>query len=479
MISKKHTKIVCTIGPSSETPKILEQLIKAGMNVARLNFSHGTHEWHGRIIKIIRQISEKLDQPIGIIADLQGPRIRVGDLPPQGIILKPKSEVILTTDLKKTDGKIPITYLNLHKDVWPEHRILLDEGLIELKVLKVSGRDIITEVIVGGLLTSHKGINLPDTSVSLPPLTEKDKDDLRFAVEQCVDWIALSFVSRASEIYDLRYLISDFEQKLKRPKGPPIKIIAKIEKHEAVKNFGEILEATDGVMIARGDLGIETPAPKVPLVQKWIIDKCLEAAKPVIVATQMLDSMIRKPRPTRAEVSDVANAVIDHTDAVMLSGETASGSYPLRAVETMSKIICETENSVYDDVVIREIMKKIKPIDEAVSRVANILARTVEAKAILAASLSGYTGRIVCRYRPELPILVTTDNERVQRQLTLSWGVIPFVLPPCRSVEELVDRSLGFIKKKKYIKKGDRIIIIAGEPVGRTGNINLIEIKEI
>lgn len=475
----KRTKIVCTIGPSSEGQNILEKLVKAGMDVARLNFSHGTHEWHKNIIKVIKQVSEKMDKPLGIIGDLQGPRIRVGELPPKGILLKPKSEVILTTDQKKTEGKIPITYLNLHKDISAGHRILLDEGLIEIQVLKVSGRDIFCEVIVGGILTSHKGVNLPDTSVSLPPLTEKDKEDLKFAVKQGIDWVALSFVSRASEIYDLRYLIREYEQQLKLPKGLPIKIIAKIEKHEAVKNFDEILEAVDGVMVARGDLGIETPAEEVPLVQKRIIDKCLEAAKPVIVATQMLDSMIRKPRPTRAEVSDVANAVIDHTDAVMLSGETASGSYPMRAVEMMAKIIRETEASVYDDVIIREIVKKIKPIDEAVSRVANILARTVEAKAILAASLSGYTGRIVCRYRPELPILVTTDNERVQRQMTLSWGIVPFVLPPCRSVEELVDRSLGFIKKKRYVKKGDRIIIIAGEPVGRAGNINLIEIKEI
>lgn len=475
----KRTKIVCTIGPASEKADIINKLVKVGMNVARLNFSHGTHEWHGQIIKMIRKISKESGHPIGIIADLQGPRIRVGELPKSGVELIPKSKITLTTDLKKTTGKIPITYADLHKDLAVGHRILLDEGLIELKVLKIVGRDILCEIIVGGILTSHKGVNLPDTSVSLPPLTDKDKDDLKFAIERGVDWIALSFVARASEIYDLRYLIADYEKKINLPKGAPIKIIAKIEKHEAVKNFNEILEATDGVMIARGDLGIETPAEEVPLVQKHIIDKCLEAAKPVIVATQMLDSMIRKPRPTRAEVSDVANAVIDHTDAVMLSGETASGLYPVEAVETMAKIIKETEASTYDDLVMGAIIKNIKPIDEAVSKVANVLARTVEAKAILAASLSGYTGRIVCRYRPELPILVTTDNERVQRQLTLSWGAIPFVLPPCRSVEELVDRSLGYIKKNKFVKKGDKIIIIAGEPVGRSGNINLIEIKEV
>jgi pyruvate kinase len=475
----KRTKIVCTVGPVSETPKILEKMVRGGMNVARLNFSHGTHAWHGKIIKIIRKLSRDLDQPIGIIADLQGPRIRVGELPGAGVKLTPKDKVILTTNLKNAKNKIPVTYLGLHKDLSPGKRILLDEGLLELRVLKISGKDIICEVIVGGQLTSHKGINLPDTSVSLPPLTEKDKDDLDFAVRQGVDWVALSFVSRASEIYDLRYLIRRLEHKVSKQKTTPVKIIAKIEKHEAIKNFDEILEAVDGIMVARGDLGIETPAEEVPLLQKKIIDKCLGAAKPVIVATQMLDSMIRKPRPTRAEVSDVANAVIDHTDAIMLSGETASGLYPVEAVETMTKIVRETENSAYDDLVMGAIMKKIKPVDEAVSRVANILARTVEAKAILAASLSGYSGRIVCRYRPELPILVTTDNDRVQRQLTLSWGVVPFVLPPCHSVEELVDRSLGYIKKNKLVSSGEKIIIIAGEPVGRAGNINLIEIKEV
>lgn len=475
----KRTKIVCTIGPVSESPRTLKKMIKGGMNLARLNFSHGTHAWHGRVIKLIRKISREIDKPIGIIADLQGPRIRVGELPDAGVKLVPGEEIILTTNHKKIGEKIPVTYAGLHKDLTEGNRILLDEGLLELKVLSISGRDIKCRVVVGGQLTSHKGINLPDASVSLPPLTEKDKDDLAFAVREGVDWVALSFVSRASEIYDLRYLIRNLEHKKKNPDSAPIKIIAKIEKHEAIKNFNEILEAVDGIMVARGDLGIETPAEEVPLLQKKIIDKCLEAAKPVIVATQMLDSMIRKPRPTRAEVSDVANAVIDHTDAVMLSGETASGTYPVAAVETMSKIIKETEASTYDDLAMGAIMKKIKPIDEAVGRVANILARTLDAKAILAASLSGYTGRIVSRYRPELTILVTTDSERVRRQMALSWGADPFVLPVCHSVEELVDRSLGYIKKKKIVRSGEKLIIIAGEPVGRSGNINLIEIREL
>ncbi len=475
----KRTKIVCTIGPATESPKIIPKMIKAGMNVARLNFSHGTHAWHGKVIKTIRKISKEIGEPVGILADLQGPRIRVGEISGAGIKLVPKQTVTLTTNPKQEKNKISVTYNNLHKDLTPGNRILLDEGLLELKVLKISGRDIICEVVVGGVLTSSKGINLPDASVSIPPLTEKDKDDLKFAVAAGVDWVALSFVSRASEIYDLRYSIQALERKLKTPKDLPIKIVAKIEKHEALENFDEILEAVDGIMVARGDLGIETPAEDVPLWQKKIIDKCLAVAKPVIVATQMLDSMIRKPRPTRAEVSDVANAVIDHTDAVMLSGETASGAYPLEAVETMDKIIQETEKSTYDDLVMAGIMKKIKNIDDAVSQVAKILSKTVDAKIVLVASLSGYAGRIVARYRPELPILVATDNDRVQRQLTLSWGVVPFVLPPCRTVEELVDRSIGYIKKNKFVSSGDKIVIIAGEPVGRSGNVNLIEIKEL
>jgi pyruvate kinase len=475
----KRTKIVCTIGPSSESPEILEKMVKAGMNTARLNFSHGTHLWHKKTIKKIRAVSKKLDEPIGIIADLQGPRIRVGELPKEGIKLAVKEKIIITTNGEKTKGRISITGGDFHRDLSRGNRILLDEGLLELKILKISGQDIFCEVIVGGILTSHKGVNFPDTKVNISPLTDKDKEDVKFAVTENVDWVAMSFVRNAKEIYDLKFLIKDLEKKSGRSKSSPIRIIAKIEKNEAVKNFEEILEAADGIMIARGDLGLEAPAEDVPLLQKKFIDECMEAAKPVIVATQMLDSMIRKSRPTRAEVSDVANAVIDHTDAMMLSGETASGLYPVLAVETMAKIIKRAETSAYDDLAVGEIIKKIKPIDEAVGRVANILARTVEAKAILAASLSGYAGRIVCRYRPELPVFVSTDTKEVERQITLSWGAIPFVLPSCRSIEELVDRSISYIKKKKFIKRGDKIIIIAGEPVGRSGNINLIEIKEI
>jgi len=476
----KRTKIVCTIGPASDKPKLLEEMIKAGMNVARLNFSHGSHTYHKKLSRTIRAAAKKVGEPVAIIADLQGPKIRIGELPEEGIELVPGKKIILSTGATRyKEGIVPVTYKNLHKDVEPGDIILLDDGLLELKVIGVKGKNIDTEVRVGGPLTSHKGINLPTASLSIPAITDKDKDDLKYAVSLGVDFVAISFVKSAKDIYDLRYLIKDYEKKLKIKPDEPIRIIAKIEKHEALKAIDEIIEATDGIMVARGDLGIETPAEDVPLAQKSIIEKCLDVAKPVIVATQMLDSMTRKPRPTRAEVSDVANAVIDHTDAVMLSGETANGKYPVKTVETMAKIITETEDSHYDDLVFKEYLRKLRAIDEAISQSAHLLATSVGAKLILTASLSGNAGRMISRYRPELPIFVTTDDERVLHQLNLSWAVRPFLLPQCRSIEELVDRSIGYLKKNKFGKKGDKIIIIAGEPVGRSGRVNLVEIREI
>jgi len=473
----KRTKIVCTIGPASDKKNILKKMIKAGMNIARLNFSHNVLTYHGKVIKMIREISKETGNTIAIIQDLQGPRIRLGDLPEKGIVIKKGQSVVLTTG-KKSGEKIPVTYDKMHKDVASKQRVLIADGLIELEVLSVSGKDMVCKVVTGGTLFSHKGINLPDTNVTVPSLSDKDKKDLLFGVKQGVDYVALSFVRTAKDVYDLKYLIQKYVKKLGL-KLPPIRIVVKIERKEAIKNIDEIIEATDAIMVARGDLGIELPAEDVPLMQKMIIDKCLQAAKPVIVATQMLDSMIRNPRPTRAEVSDVANAVIDHTDAVMLSGETASGEYPLETVDTMRKIIEKTESSSYDNLEVLEQNKRIIPTDEAISSVAKMLSDDLQTKLILVASLSGYSGRIVSRYRPAMPILVACDNERVQRQLNLSWGITPFVLPKCDSFEELVDRSIGYLKKMKLLKVEDKIIIIAGEPVGKSGNINLVEIRTI
>ena len=477
----RRTKIVCTLGPATDKLNTIQKMIKAGLNLARLNFSHGTLAYHKKLISNIRKASAEEKAPIAIIQDLQGPKIRVGKMPAKGSVIKTGSSVIVTTKKVKLGNSkiIPTDYPLLHEDVKIGDHIMLVDGLLDFVVKKVDGQDMYCKVLNGGTLFSDKGINLPGVSLSISALTEKDKKDLFFGIKNSIDFVALSFVSSAKDVHDLRYLIKDYEKKLKLKDQKEIKIIVKIERQDAIKNFDEILDATDAVMVARGDLGVELPAEDVPLRQKEIIDKCLKAAKPVIVATQMLDSMIRNPRPTRAEVSDVANAVIDHTDAVMLSGETATGKYPVKTVETMSKIVEKTECSAYDDLVVSEKVKAFEATDRAIARVARMLVSHVEAQAVVVASLSGYTGRIVSRYRPELPVLVSCDNDRVQRQLLLSWGVIPFIIPTCRSVEELIERSLSNLKKEKYIKPGDKIILVAGEPVGSSGNVNFVEIKEV
>lgn len=479
---RKRTKIVCTIGPASESKEMIKKLIQAGMNVARLNFSHGTHASHAMLIKNLRAVAKELGEPLAILADLQGPRLRVGDLPEQGVKLK-KGEKVKLDCLggKYRLGVIPVNYPQLKEDVKIGHRLLFDDGKIEMTVTGFSGQAVEAEVRYGGTLTSHKGMNFPDSALSVSSLSKKDKEDLQFIVSQNVDWLALSFVRTAKDILDLRFLVKEYEKKAGLPATPPLRIVSKIEKREALDNLDEILGVTDGVMVARGDLGLEMPMEDVPLWQKRIIDKCLSAAKPVIVATQMLDSMVHSARPTRAEVSDVANAVIDHTDAIMLSAETASGDYPVEAVATMAKIAIKSESSVYDDLPFaaeRE-GKKDESLDRVISQLGRFMADKIKARAILAASLSGDSGREVACYRPQLPIYVATDSERVCRQLNLTWGVVPFILPACRTIEELTERSMSYLKKKKEFKKGDQVIVIAGEPVGRPGNVNLVEVKEV
>jgi len=477
---KKRTKIVCTIGPASEKKEILKKMVNAGMNVARLNFSHGTYENHALLMKNIREVEAETGEPIAIMQDLQGPKIRVGILPEEGLELKEKQSVVFSTGITEYKGEaIPVDYTELHEHVRSGERMLLNDGKIEVKIEKVLENEIQTRVVVSGMLTSHKGINVPDSHLNIRAMTEKDKQDARFGVEHGVDYIALSFVMGPSDILDLRYLIKEYEKELGLKDEKPIRIIAKIERNDAVKNIQEIMEVVDGIMIARGDLGIEIPAAEVPLVQKKLVDIALEHGKPVIVATQMLDSMQENPRPSRAEVSDVANAVIDHTDAVMLSNESATGKYPVETVHTMAEIIYEAEKSVYDNLPLREYKEKEMQIDNIISGLSRLLAEKVNAKLILAASISGETGRLISRYRPELPIAVATAEERVRHQLNLSWGVIPFILPTCKSIEELVERSLVYLKKNKYVKVGDNIIVVAGEPVGQAGHVNLLEVREV
>ncbi len=478
----KRTKIVCTLGPATDTSETIKKMVDAGMNVARLNFSHGTYDNHEMIMKHVRAVSEDTKNPVAILQDLQGPKIRVGNLPEAGIEIKTGDMAIFDTAQEGyQNNTIPIGYQDLHTLVSVGERLLLDDGKIETKIVRIADTRIDAEVIVGGTVLSHKGINVPDSGLAISALTEKDKKDAKFGVEHDVDMIALSFVTTAKDILDLRYLIQEYETELGKTPENPIRIIAKIERPLAVENIEAILDVVDGIMIARGDLGIETPAAEVPLVQKRLIDLALAAAKPVIVATQMLDSMQQNPRPSRAEVSDVANAVIDHTDAVMLSNETATGSYPVETVQMMANIIRETEASAYDDLHLHHLEEHQKTsVDEVMSEAARELAEEVGAVGILAASLSGDTARLVSRNKPELPIFVATSDTRVQRQMNLSWGVVPFmILPVCKSIEELVERSTVELKKNAYVKKGEKIIVLAGEPVGHSGHVNVLEVREV
>lgn len=476
----KRTKIVCTIGPASAAPETLRQLVVAGMNVARLNFSHGTYDDHAELIRKIRAVSEELGIPVAILQDLQGPKIRVGDLPKEGVTLANGSRVVFTTGEADVAAlRLPVTYEKLHEDVKAGERILLDDGLLSAKVLEVKGRDVVCEMIDGGVLTSHKGVNFPDSHLTVSPITEKDKADVVFGVGQHVDFIALSFVRSAKEIHDLRGLIKAAESApgFERKHEAPIRVIAKIEKREALENIDAIIEAVDAIMVARGDLGIETEAAAVPVAQKRLIAKCRDVAKPVIVATQMLDSMIRNPRPTRAEVSDVANAVIDHADAVMLSGESASGKYPVEAVQTMAKIIHETEASTLDDLDVTHTRGDARSVEEAVSEIANVLVRDVHTKLILVASALGDLGRIVSRFRPETPILVATDDARAMRQLCLSWGILPVRLAPSSGAEAFFAAAVIEAKRLGIVAPGDKVVVVGGEPVGALSD--RVEIREV
>lgn len=478
----KKTKICATIGPSCEDISTLSAMVKAGMNIARLNFSHGTYENHANLIKNLREVEDQTGEPVAIMQDLQGPKIRVGKLPEEGVAIQVGNELVLDTavaEYNKNSGSVPLDYPDLHKFIEAGQRILIDDGHIEVKVTRVEGTKITGEIIEGSVIFSHKGLNFPDSDLDVETLDEKDKNDLKFGLEQGVDLVAMSFVRSAKDILDLRFLIKQFEADLGIKDQPPVRIIAKIERRIAVENLQEILDASDGIMVARGDLGLEVPAAEVPLAQKKMIDAANQQAKPVIVATQMLDSMRENRRPTRAEVSDVANAVIDHADTLMLSNETAVGKHPVLVVETMAEIITSTEKSVYDDKNLQPTHKHNSSLDEAISQLSRVLAEEIKAKVILAASLSGETGRLISHVRPSLSILVGTSSKRVQRQLNLSWGVVPFILEPCKSIEELVERSIAYIKKNKLAKVGDQMVVVAGEPVGQAGNVNLVEVREI
>jgi pyruvate kinase len=479
-----RTKIVCTIGPASREPEILRQVIEAGMDVARLNLSHADHAEHAENIARIRAASQATGKAIAIMADLQGPKLRIGEMAGGSVMVDEGERVMLTAremkGQRETSGPvkatIPVQYAGLPGDVKPGERILIDDGLIELKVCEVSGQDITCDVIIGGLLTDHKGLNLPGTRISVPSITDKDWADLDFCLEQGLDWVALSFVRSAEDVERVKKHIAECCE----PESST-RVIAKIEKPQALKAIDDIIKAADAIMIARGDLGIEIPAEDVPLAQKRIIRLCNAAAKPVITATQMLDSMIRNPRPTRAEASDVANAILDGTDAIMLSGETAAGKYPLEAVQTMARIAREIEEATLAEPWQPHANVKITTGDvtDAVSHATCETAHALGAAAIIAATASGTTARNIAKYRPHVPILAPTFSPTVERQLRLSWGVIPFHIPRANTTDDLIRDSLKLAASMGMAKDKDRVVITAGVTVHTPGMTNLMLVEVV
>ena len=471
----KKTKIVCTIGPASQSPEVLEQLIKNGMNVARLNFSHGSHEEHLEKIKTIKRIRRKLNVPLGLMLDTKGPEIRIGKFEEKEYFLKPDDIFTLTTrNIVGNKDIVSVSYEGLPQDVEKGSIISVDDGLIQLEVIEIKdGTEIVCRVQNNGVISNNKGVNLPGRVTNLPSITPKDVDDIKFGIENGIDMIAASFVRKKEDIYDIRKVLEDHG-------GEDILIISKIESQEGVDNADEIIEASDGIMVARGDLGVEIRTELIPLVQKEIIRKCNKAAKPVITATQMLDSMQRNPRPTRAETTDVANAIIDGTDCVMLSGETAAGKYPVEAVKTMRDICITTELSddFEENIYQTEIDRKITTTN-AISKSTCTIASQLRAKAIITCTASGNTAKAVSKFRPRTNIIACTIDEKVARRLSVSWGVYPIIVDTAYETDELIERAVVGAFKEYYVQEVDLTVLTAGIPLGVSGTSNLIKVHVI
>ncbi|WNS46374.1 pyruvate kinase [Paenibacillus sp. MMS20-IR301] len=470
----RKSKIVCTIGPASESLENIKKLILAGMNVARLNFSHGDFEEHGARINTIRQASKELGKTVAILLDTKGPEIRTGKLEVEPIELVQDEYLTLTTEeILGDQNRISITYNNLPNDVQVGSTILIDDGLIGLTVVDIQGTEIKTRIVNGGTIKSKKGVNVPGVSISLPGITEKDTNDIIFGIGQDIDFIAASFVRKASDVLEIRAL-------LEKHNASHIQIISKIENQEGVDNLDEILAVSDGMMVARGDLGVEIPAEDVPLAQKLMIQKCNIAGKPVITATQMLDSMQRNPRPTRAEASDVANAIFDGTDAIMLSGETAAGKYPVESVLTMSRIAEKAESALnHREIFMKQQIAQETTVTEAISQSVAISALDLNAKAIISSTVTGHTARVVSKYRPKSQIIAVTTQERTMRQLALVWGVTPVFGKEATSTDELLETALNGGKASGLVQAGDLVVITAGIPLGRSGSTNLVKVDTI
>ncbi len=472
-ISVRRTKIIGTIGPASESKEVLRKLIKAGMVVVRLNMSYGDHTYHRDIIKKVRVLERELGNPVAILLDLQGPRLRTGKLRTNIVLLERGKIVTITSnDVIGTSERFSANYKNLSKDVKRGDKILLNNGFIELKVLKVSGKDVACKVVDGGELGEYKGINLPGIKLSTPTLTPKDRKDLAFAIREKVDYIAISFVRSPKDVQEIKKII--------KKRGADISVVAKIEKPEAVKNIDRIIEVSEGIMIARGDLGVEMSAEAVPVIQKDILSKCNRKGKVVITATQMLESMVERMRPTRAEASDVANAVFDGTDALMLSEEVAIGKYPLKAVETMDRIAREAEKTIIKEKNVIEMLELIRVnIASAVGHAAASLAEDLSATAVVTFTSSGSTALLISKYRPDAPIYTMTTSIKTARRACLFWGTKPIIVGDFKNTDEMFRRAEEILSKIKVVKKGDIILTIAGVPIGVPGTTNLIKIQRV
>lgn len=479
-LNSKHTKIVATIGPASRKPEIIRAMIQAGMNVARINFSHGDHKTHGETIETIHRVAKEEDVVIAILCDIQGPKIRIGLLENEPMALEPGDHITMTLDdVIGKDYVVSLPHPEFIKDIEVGTTLLLDDGNLQFLVKEATAKTIVCEVVIGGPLKSRKGVSAPDAKLTLSAITDKDRDDIEFALSKNCDYIAMSFVRHADDIRELRWLMKHL--------GKDAAVIAKIEMREALENIEEIIEVCEGIMVARGDLGVETPAEEVPFHQKRIISLCNIAGKPVITATQMLESMTQNPRPTRAEASDVYNAIIDGTDAVMLSAESASGPYPVRAVEVMTNIAQIAEEHLQDKsshytAPISSIDQEIDPteyIANAISKATFDISKVIQPTAIVTTTLSGYTTRHVAKERPHTPILCMTPSQITLRRMALVWGVIPFLVQEFNTIDEMISIIVRAAHDKGIVHRGDQIVIIAGVPFGFAGQTNLIKIHTV
>ena len=475
-LDSKHTKIVATIGPASRQPETLRAMIRGGMNVARINFSHGDHQTHGETIDNIRRLAAEEGAVVAVLCDIQGPKIRIGDLRQEPMTLEIGDNITLTLDeLIGGDGIVSLPHPEFVRDIAAGATLLLDDGNLQFSVLETDGRNLVCEVVVGGPLKSRKGVSAPNARLTLSAITDKDREDIEFALSKDCDYMAMSFVRSADDIRELKGLMGEL--------GRRSAVIAKIEMGEALENIEEIIAVCEGIMVARGDLGIETPAEEVPFHQKRIIKLCNLAAKPVITATQMLESMTDNPRPTRAEASDVYNAILDGTDAIMLSAESASGSYPIRAVEVMSEIASIAEQNLrYERVsaVNSEAAAEMtEDISDAISKATTEISRAIRPQAIVTTSMSGYTTRRVAKERPSTPILCMTPNMTTQRRMALVWGVTSLQVQEFTSIDEMISVIVRAAYDKGLVDRGDRLVIIAGVPFGIDGQTNLVKIHTV